>query len=89
MWRVANGLDNADLVESLLSVEEVLLRQWFPNFFGSRTTWKNLVVREGQNIDLYRDSRTTSANLGDHHWSAEQTLGITVLRSQKETTRHV
>jgi hypothetical protein len=27
------------------------LYQWFQNFFGSRTTWKNLVVREGQNID--------------------------------------
>ncbi len=40
--------------------------QWFPNVFGSRTTFKNLVVREGQNIDLYQDSRTTSANLADH-----------------------
>jgi hypothetical protein len=49
------------------------LGQWFANFFGERTTQKNLVVREGQNIDLYRDSRTTSANL------AEQTLGITEL----------
>jgi len=55
------------------------LVQWFPNFFGSRTTWKNLVVREGQNVELYRDSRTTSANLADHLWSAEQTLGITAL----------
>jgi len=55
-----------------------LPEQWFPNFFGSRTTQKNLIVREGQNIDLYMDSRTTSANLADHQWSAEQTLGITV-----------
>ncbi len=35
------------------------------------------MVREGQNIELYRDSRTTSASLADHQWSAEQTLGIT------------
>jgi hypothetical protein len=38
-----------------------------------------LVVREGQNIELYRDSRTISANLADHQGSAEQTLGITGL----------
>jgi hypothetical protein len=38
------------------------------------------VVREGQKIDLYWDLRTTSGNLADHHWSAEQTLGTTVLR---------
>jgi len=56
------------------------LQQWFPNFFGSQTTYKDLVVREGQNIDLYGDSRTTSANLADHQWSAEQTLGITGLQ---------
>ncbi len=55
----------------------VKVEQWFPNFFGLRTTKKNSVVREGQNIDLCRDSRTTSANLTDHQWSAEQTLGIT------------
>jgi len=30
-------------------------------------------------IILYRDSRTTAANLADHQWSAEQTLGITGL----------
>jgi len=35
------------------------------------------VVPEGHNIELYRDSRTTSANLADHLWSSEQTLGIT------------
>ncbi len=35
------------------------------------------MFREGQNIDLYRDSWTTSANLADHQWSAEQTLEIT------------
>ncbi len=29
-------------------------------------------------IDLYGDSQTTSTNLADHQWSAEQTLGITV-----------
>ncbi len=37
------------------------------------------MVREAQNIDLYRDWRTTSAILADHQWSAEQTLGITGL----------
>ncbi len=37
------------------------------------------MVHEGQNIDLYRDSWTTSANLVDHLWSAEHTLGITGL----------
>jgi len=42
------------------------LVQWFPNFSGARTTWNNLVAREAENIDLYRDSRTTSANLKDH-----------------------
>ena len=55
------------------------LVQWFPNFSGLRTTQKNLVIREAQNIQLYRDWRTTSANLADHQWSAEQTLGITAL----------
>ncbi len=30
-------------------------------------------------LDLYRDWRTTAANLADHLWSAEQTLGITAL----------
>ncbi len=49
------------------------LCQWFADHL------KKSVVREGQNIDLYKDSRTTSANLTDHHWSVEQTLGITVL----------
>ncbi len=51
--------------------------QWFPNFSDTRTTLKNLVVREAQNIDLYWELRTTLANLADHQWSAEQTLGIT------------
>ncbi len=37
------------------------------------------MVREVQNIDLYRVLRTTLANLADHQWSAEQTLGITAL----------
>jgi hypothetical protein len=58
------------------------LGKWFPNFFGSRTTCKNLVVREGQNIDLYWDSRTTSANLANHQRSAEQTSGTTAQGSQ-------
>jgi hypothetical protein len=31
----------------------------------------------------YRDSRTTSANLADHQWSAEQNLGITDLESKR------
>jgi hypothetical protein len=34
-----------------------------------------LVLREA----VYRDSRTTWANLADHLWSAEQTLGNTAL----------
>jgi len=55
------------------------LVQWFPNFSGSRTTWNNLVVRQAGNIDLYRDLQTTSANLADHLWSSEQTLGMTGL----------
>ncbi len=55
------------------------LGQWFPNFSSSRTNQKNLVVREAQYIDLYRDWRTTSANLADHQRSAEQTLGIAAL----------
>jgi hypothetical protein len=41
----------------------------FPNFFGSRATYINLVVRERQNIDLYRDIRGPLL----------QTLGITAL----------
>jgi len=42
------------------------LNQWFPNFSDAQTNWNNLVVREAQNIDLHRDSHTTSANLADH-----------------------
>jgi len=42
------------------------LDQWFPNFSGARTTCNNLVVRKAQNIDLCRDSRTTSGYLTDH-----------------------
>jgi hypothetical protein len=38
---------------------KVTLGQWFPNFFGARTTLNILVLREAQNIDLYRDWRTT------------------------------
>ena len=55
------------------------LVQWFPNFSGVRTTWNILVLREAQNIDLYKDWWTTWATLADHQWSAEQTLGITGL----------
>jgi hypothetical protein len=39
---------------------KVNLEQRFPNFSGVRTTKSNLVVREAQNIDLYRDSLTAS-----------------------------
>ncbi len=59
------------------------LSQWFPNFSDTRTTLKNLVVREAQNIDLYWELRTTLANLADHQWSAEQTLGITGLSNSQ------
>ncbi len=52
------------------------LYQWFPNFFPDHLY---LVVREAQYINLYRDWRTSSANLADDQWSAEQTLGITAL----------
>jgi hypothetical protein len=54
-----------------------------------------MVVREGQNIELHRDSRTTLANLADHQWSAEQTLGSTGLvaivldnAEMKQTSKH-
>jgi len=39
------------------------------------------VVRNAENIDFNRDLRTTSANLADHYWSAEQTLGISALET--------
>ena len=58
------------------------LKQWFPNFSGARTTSNFLVHRQALNIDLYGDSRTTWANLADHQWSEEQTLGITALKSK-------
>ncbi len=61
----------------LLNFNSNSIAQWFPNYSGTRTTWNNLVVREAQNIDLNRDSRTTLANLADHQWSSEQNLGIT------------
>ena len=51
--------------------------QWFPNFSGARTPSIILVLRKAQNIDLYRDLRTIRANLANHQWSAEQTLGTT------------
>ncbi len=38
-----------------------------------------LVLRESPKFELYRDWQTTWANLADHQWSAEQTLGITDL----------
>ncbi len=41
-----------------------------------------MIVRGAQNIDLNRVSRTTSDNLADQQWSAEQTLGITELESE-------
>ncbi len=47
------------------------------------------MVREGQNIELYRDSRTTSASLADHQWSAEQTLGITDLDTQNSANLRI
>ena len=43
-----------------------LLDQWFPIFYIAQTTKSILVVREAQNIDLYKDLRTTWANLADH-----------------------
>jgi len=43
-------------------------------------------TKEGQNIELCRDSRTTSANLADHLWSEEQTSGITGLPYQGPLT---
>jgi len=43
------------------------------------------VLREGQNIDFCRDSRTTSVTLADHQWSAEQTLGITAVEESSES----
>ncbi len=36
------------------------LDQWFPNFSVARTSLNILALREAQNIDLYRDWRTTS-----------------------------
>ncbi len=61
-----------------LSINDVkAIGQCFPNFSCARTTSNLCVVREAQNIDLYRDLRTTSANIADHLWSAEQTLRIT------------
>jgi hypothetical protein len=38
---------------SVLFLSFFLLRQWFPNFSGARTTKNILVLREAQNIDLY------------------------------------
>ena len=55
------------------------LEQWFPNFYSARSTSKILVIYEAQKIHLYCISRTTWANLEDHKWSVEQTLGITDL----------
>jgi hypothetical protein len=74
-------LSDADLTcFVVLSIQLILLLdQWFPNFSGARTTKNILVLREAQNIDLYWDSRTTWASMADHLWSAEQTLGNTVL----------
>ncbi len=51
-----------------------------PKLFRCVDHLENLVVREAQIVDLYRELRTTSANLADHKLSAEQTLGISVLR---------
>ena len=59
----------------------IWLMQWFPNFSSARTTQTILVLRVAQNIDLHRDSPTTCANLVDHQWSAEQTLGNTVIQN--------
>jgi len=46
------------------------------------------MVREAQNIDLYRELRATSANLADHQWSAEQALGITAIVHSLSMIRH-
>ncbi len=58
-------------------------------FRGPRSTkyWAPSVVFP----DLFRDSRTTSANLADHQWSAEQTLGITgvMCRQSRKVCRKV
>ncbi len=62
-----------------------MIRAVVPKLFWFADHLEKLVVREGQNIDLYRDSRTTSANLADHQWSAEQTLGITGLEHNQRS----
>ncbi len=59
--------------------DSVSLYQWFPNISDARTTYNDLVILEAQIVDLYRDSRITSANYADHLWSAKQTLRITGL----------
>ncbi len=55
------------------------LMQWLPNFSGTRNTSNILVLRQAQNVDFYRDWRTTWANLVDHQRSAEQIVGTTDL----------
>ena len=75
-------------LEAILQVKDHL-GQWFPNFSDARTTSNNLVVRKAQIIDLYRDSRTTSASYADHLWYAEQTLGITALMCHFVYTKFV
>jgi len=45
------------------------------------------VFCKAQNIDLYGDSQTASANLADLQWSSEQTLEITALNSTNIWTR--
>ena len=46
-------------IVSLLLLGFNSLMQWFPNFSVARTTKNILVVLVAQNIDLYRDWRTT------------------------------
>ncbi len=69
-------------------VSSLELSQWFPNFSGVRTTSNISVLCEAQNIDFYRDWRTTWTNLADHQWSAEQTLGITELSGRFDISNH-
>ncbi len=75
MWRVTNGLDKHCSKSSFVTIYSSG-SQTFPVRGPLRIIWWSA---ERKILIFYRDSRTTSANLADHLWSAEQTLGITDL----------
>ncbi len=66
-------------VELINFLNLTFVRTVVPKFFLCADHLKYFSAPRRWKIDFYCDWRTTWANIADHQWSEEQTLGITAL----------